>query len=89
MDAEKQGADESEIEKAAGLLEKSGYIVVSPFSLSAKPYIRELWDVLDAAGYRLDEAKVERETSGRATGRIMLAIFPFKVLGKLEREGKA
>jgi hypothetical protein len=58
MDEKSQRTEEevSEIEKAMGLLEKSGYAVVRPLSLAAKPYIRELSDVLEAAGFRLDEA---------------------------------
>jgi hypothetical protein len=90
VNEEKQGSEKSELDKAIGLLEECGYGVVPPFSLSAKPYIRELWDVLDAAGYRLDEAKVERkEIGGQATGRILLTLYPFKVLQKKEREGDA
>lgn len=90
MSEEKQGVDKSETEKAMELLGKCGYVVGHPLSPAANPYIRELSDVLEAAGYRLDEARVERrEIGGRATGRIVLALYPFKTLEKKEREGDA
>jgi hypothetical protein len=72
--------DESDLKKAIELLKKCGYAVVEPLSLVAKPYIREISDVVEAAGYRLDEAKIERRENGTATGRILLAILSFKEL---------
>jgi hypothetical protein len=85
MDEESQRTEKevSEIEKAMGLLENSGYAVVSPLSLAAKPYIRELSDVLEAAGFRLDEAKVERNEDCKQTGRILLAVYSFNTLEKI------
>jgi hypothetical protein len=75
-----------EIGKAMGLLEESGYAVVRPLSLAAKPYIREISDALEAAGFRLDEARVERNEDHTQTGRILLGVYPFKVLEQKERE---
>jgi hypothetical protein len=80
--------EKSELEKAVELVKKNGCEVIHPFAMAGKPYIQKLSDVVEAAGYRLDEAKVERE-DGRATGRIILAVFPFKVLEKLEQEKRA
>jgi hypothetical protein len=59
--------------KAVKLLGENGYMVVS---LKA-PYIRELATLLEAAGYRVDEAKTERDEHGERTGRVLLAVFPF------------
>lgn len=89
MSAENQEREKSELDKAIKLIQEQGFAVVYPLSLVAKPYIRELSDVLEAAEYQLDEAKIERNETGRATGRIMLSVFPFKVLEKKEREGDA
>jgi predicted Ser/Thr protein kinase len=50
---------------------------------------RELSDVVEAAGYRLDEAKIERDEDSKATNRILLAIYPFKALERLEKKGDA
>jgi hypothetical protein len=80
--------EKAELEKAIELVQKNGYGVIHQLSLAARPYIRELSDVIEAAGYRLDEAKVERD-GGRATGRIFLTVFPLKILEKLEQEGRA
>jgi hypothetical protein len=85
VNEEYQIVNESEIEKATKLLEESGYVVVNQLSLVARPYIRELCDVLDAAGYRLDEVKLEHSPAGRATESLVLVVYLFKVL---EREGK-
>jgi hypothetical protein len=79
---------ETELDKAINLVNKRGFMVVPPFSLSAKPYIQELSDLVECAGYRLDEAKIERD-GNKATGRILLAVFPFKALEMKEHEGKA
>jgi hypothetical protein len=82
-----EAAEKSELEKAVDIVFQGGYKVVHPLALVARPYIREISDVLEAAEFRLDEAKVERNEGGRATGRILLAVFPFKVLERLEKEG--
>jgi hypothetical protein len=89
MDEKNQGVDESELKKAIEVLEKGGYAVVHPFSLAAKPCIRELSDVLEAVGYRLDEAKIERNENCKQTGRILFAVYMFRILEKMEREGDA
>jgi hypothetical protein len=77
----------SDIDKAVELVEKNGYIVVNPPSLLAKPYISELSALFESANYRLDEAKIERDEHGIATGRILLAVYPFQTLEHKTREG--
>lgn len=89
MNEENQKVNESELKKAIALLEQGGYAVVKPLSLAAKPYIRELSDVVEAAGFRLDEAKIERDLHGKSTGRILLAVYTFKTLERKEQEGEA
>jgi hypothetical protein len=79
--------EKSELEKAMEFLEKAGYVVGHPLSPAAKPYISELSDVLEAAGYRLDEAKIERGENIHATGRILLAIYPISVLEMKAKSG--
>jgi predicted Ser/Thr protein kinase len=76
-----------EIQEAKELLLKGGYVIGHPLSPAAKPYIRELSDVLEAAGYRLDEARIERKENSEGTGRILLALYPISELEMRAKKG--
>jgi hypothetical protein len=88
MKEEEMETVKSELENAIAIVNGAGYTVIHPLAPVAKPYIGELSDIAERAGYRLDEAKIERSEKGKATGRIILTVFPFKVLEYLEHEGK-
>jgi hypothetical protein len=74
----------SDLDKAIELVTQSECVVVHPLALAATPYIQKLSELFESAGYRLDEAKIERRENGTATGRILLAVFPFHALEKKE-----
>ena len=66
---------EGKIDEALGVLKKAGFTVIHQDSLVQKPVIRDLSDVLEKAGYRIDEARIERNENHRTSGRIMLTVF--------------
>jgi hypothetical protein len=78
---------ETELDKAINLVEENGFIVVERFSLAKNQYIRKLIGLLEDSEYRVDEATIERNENGKATGRIILGVFPYKVLEEKERKG--
>jgi hypothetical protein len=52
----------------------AGYTVIYPDSVVQKSIIKDLSDVLEKAGYRIDEAKIERNEGLKATGRILFTV---------------
>jgi hypothetical protein len=68
---------EDEVKKAIKTVQKAGYSVVSPKTIIQEPIISDLSNVLEKAGYRIDEAKIERierYCGLEATGRITFTV---------------
>jgi hypothetical protein len=73
-------AKQSKLEKAKTLVCGAGNFILSRNAMIAKPVIRDLSDLLEKAGYRVDEAKIERFDDMGASGRITFTVFPLDAM---------
>ena len=71
--------EEEELQKATLLIKSHGYSVLYHREIANKQHIKNIVDVLENAGYRLEKAEIER-SSGYPTGRIHFAVFPNDVI---------
>ena len=77
-------ADENtELEKAVNMVENAGYVAISPKHILLIPVIEELSTLLEKEGFRVEKAKIERRKNRRATGRILLSVYPIASLAHL------
>jgi hypothetical protein len=76
------------LEEALKTVEENGYVPLNPFALAARPYVNEVADFVEKAGYRVDSIEIERDKDCKASGRILLAIYPLHILERMEKDDR-
>lgn len=73
---------DEELQKAIELIKSYGYRMIYYHEIANKQHIKNLVDILENSGYRLEKAEIERD--GRyPTGRIFFTVFPHEVLKEI------